>query len=156
MNSETELNSEMGHDESYTAHHWNLFTAAKNRLASSLDSNPGVLDRLARRLNASVQERVAENTSTDSCTLHLLAQHESSDVRAAAAQNENALQSTVDVLAGDASCDVRYAMAENPLTCAKLLEALAEDENPFVQNRAQVTQARLKAEETLRSDQGFC
>jgi hypothetical protein len=80
--------------------------------------------------------------------------HVSSDVRAAVAQNENTRRSTVDSLAGDANCDVRFAMAENPWTSTELLEALAKDDNPFVQHRARRTQARVRAEETLLTDQG--
>lgn len=125
---------------------WNMFTAAKNRLASRLESRPGVLNQLARKVNANVQERVAENSSTDSETLELLSRHESSDVRAATAQNENTLQSTIDSLADDANSDVRYAIAENPGTSARLLDVLATDENPYVQDRAKRTQERLKTQ----------
>lgn len=128
---------------------WNMFTAAKNRLATSLGNKPGVLDRLARRVDTPVQQRVAENRTTNSETLEFLSQHDSSDVRSAVAQNDNTLRSTVDSLAGDASCDVRFAMAENPGTSPVLLERLADDENPYVQDRAKRTQARLQAEETL-------
>jgi len=131
---------------SITFPRWNLYTAAKNRLASGLHNKPGVLDRLARKVNKPVQQRVAENRTTTSDTLELLAQHESSEIRSAVAQNENSLRSTVDALADDESCDVRYAMAENPGTSPALLDKLAEDENPFVQNRAKRTQARLRAE----------
>lgn len=123
---------------------WNMFTAAKNRLASSLDSTTGVLNRLARRGETSVQQRVAENRSTDSETLDLLAQHQSADVRSAVAQNVNTRESTTHTLAADVNADVRYAMAENPLTSTELLETLAEDENPFVQHRTRQTQALLK------------
>lgn len=133
---------------------WNVFTAAKNRLASGLASKPGMLDRLARRGNTSVQQRVAENRSTNFETLDFLSRHDSSDIRSAVAQNGNSLRSTVDALAADSSCDVRFAMAENPWTSPLILQRLAEDENPYVQSRAQRTQARLKAEETLLSDQG--
>lgn len=62
---------------------WNMITAAKNRLASSLHTKPGVLEWLVRRVNTSVQQRIAENRTTDSKTLELLAQHESTDVRSA-------------------------------------------------------------------------
>lgn len=133
---------------------WNMFTAARNRLASSVDSSPAVLKRLAGRVNTSVQQRVAENNRTDSETLELLAQHESSAVRSAVAQNENSLRSTVASLASDTSCDVRFAIAEDPRTSTALLGKLAEDENPYVQNRARRTQAVLKAENTLLADQG--
>lgn len=133
---------------------WNTFTAAKDRLASSLINKPGVLDRLGRKLNTSVQLRVAENRTTNFETLDYLSLHDSSDIRSAVAQNDNTLRSTVDALADDVSSDVRFAMAENPWTSTALLQRLAEDENPFVQNRAQRTQARLKAEETLLADQG--
>lgn len=133
---------------------WNMFTAAKNRLASSSGNKPGVLDRLARKTNTSVQQRVAENSTTSSETLDFLSRHDSSDIRSAVAQNDNSLRSTVDELVGDASSDVRFAMAENPWTSILLLERLAEDENPYVQDRAIRTQARLRAEETLLSDQG--
>lgn len=133
---------------------WNMFTAAKNRLASSIGTKPALLDRLARRENTSVQQRVAENRATNSESLEFLSRHDSSDIRSAVAQNDNTLRSTVDALAGNASCDVRFAMAENPWTSAVILERLAEDENPYVQGRARRTQARLKAEETLLADQG--
>lgn len=136
-------------DEIGIAPRWNLFTAAKNRLASSQETKPGILNCLARRVNTSVQRRVAENRATDSETLELLAQHESADVRAAVAQNDNTLRSTVLSLAADVSCDVRYAMAENAWTVSTLLEILAGDENPYVQERAKQTQARLKVEESL-------
>lgn len=138
-----------GSDEIHIAAPWNSFTAAKNRLASSLNTNPGVLGRLARKLNTSIQQRVAENRSTDSEALDFLAKHESNDVRSAVAQNENTPPSTAESLAGDLSCDVRYAMAENARTNKTLLGALAEDENPYVQERARRTQARLSAEDTL-------
>ena len=133
---------------------WNMFTAAKNRLASGLGNKPGVLDRLARRVNLPVQQRVAENRTTNSETLEFLSRHNSSDIRSAVAQNDNTLRSTLDSLVSDASCGVRFAMAEAPWTSAVLLERLAEDENPYVQDRARRTQARLKAEETLLADQG--
>lgn len=129
--------------------HWNLFTAAKNRLASGLNSTPGVLGRLARLGSTSVQQRVAENRSTDFETLDLLAQHQSSDVRSAVAQNVNTRESTTQSLAEDANADVRYAMAENPWTSTTLLEMLAGDDNPYVQHRAMRTQALLKAEQIL-------
>ncbi|MBX9668358.1 MAG: hypothetical protein K2X93_12100 [Candidatus Obscuribacterales bacterium] len=141
-------------DQSRIYPRWNMFTAAKNRLASGLNNKAGVLDRLARSLNKSVQQRVAENRTTNSDTLDFLSQHESSDIRAAVAQNDNSLRSTVEALAGDASDDVRFAMAENPWTNPALLQQLAADENPFVQNRAMRTQALLRAEETLLSDKG--
>jgi hypothetical protein len=133
---------------------WNRFTAARNRMASSLQTDPILLDRLARRVNTPVQLRVAENVNTDSGTLDLLAQHQSSDVRSAVAQNENSLRSTVDSLSVDDNCDVRYAMAENPWTNAKLLEKLAQDENPYVQHRAKRTQAQLNAEKALSAATG--
>jgi len=135
---------------------WNMFSAAKNRLASNLDSDPGVLHRLGRQGNASVQQRVAENRNTDSETLDLLAQHHSPDVRSAVAQNTNTPLSTALTLAADVSVDVRYAMAENPWTSIALLEILVEDENPYVQHRARRTRALLKAEEALSTKQGKC
>lgn len=132
---------------------WNMFTAAKNRLASSLIIRLGALELLARKGSISVQQRVAENRTTNSETLELLSRHDSSDIRSAVAQNDNSLRSTVDSLADDTNCDVRFAMAENPWTSAVLLERLAEDDNPYVQNRALRTQARLKAQETFLADQ---
>lgn len=128
---------------------WNLFTAAKNRLASGLNTNIGVLAVLARRVNITVQQRVAENSSTDCDTLNLLSQHECSNVRSAVAQNASTNITTMDFLSIDADCDVRYAMAENPWTSTRLLSVLAEDENPYVQNRARKTQDRLKAQEVV-------
>jgi len=133
---------------------WNMYTAAKNRLASNQDSTSGVLFRLACKKNFSVQQRVAENSSSDSQTLDLLAQHQSANVRSAVAQNENTSELTMNSLAADLSADVRYAMAENPLTDEILLETLAGDENPYVQDRARRSQARLRAEETFLSDSG--
>jgi hypothetical protein len=129
-----------------TRPHWNLFTATKNRMASSLDSNPALLDRLSRKFNASVQQRVAENRSANSQTLDRLSQHESSDVRAAIAQNGNTLEATAVLLSQDVDCDVRYAIAANPRTRKEILSELAEDENPFVQHRARQTQDRIEAE----------
>lgn len=149
-----ELASTIGIGKIRICPRWNLFTAAKNRLASSLGKETGVLDRLARRVNKAVQQRVAENRTTSSETLEFLSRHELSDIRSAVAQNDNSLRSTVTALAGDASSDVRFAMAENPWTSVALLEGLAEDDNPYVQDRAKRTQARLKAEETLLADQG--
>ncbi len=132
---------------------WNMFTAAKNRLASDLKSAPGVLDRLARTLNAQVQQRVAENTSTGRETLELLSHHESSDVRSAVAQNHSTCSSTLDSLSHDASSDVRYAMAEDTRTSTMHLQSLATDENPYVQDRAKRTQSRLAAEKPHTMDQ---
>ena len=137
-----------------TCPHWNMYTAAKNRLASSLVNAPGVLDRLGRQLNERVQLRVAENRTTDTETLEFLSKHGSGSIRSAVAQNDNTRQSTVDSLADDVNSDVRYAMAANPSTSSPLLERLATDENPYVQERAQRTIARVKAEETLSTDQG--
>jgi len=128
---------------------WNMFTAAKHRLASSLGTKPRLLAQLARKINIAVQQRIAENCSTNSATLELLALHASTDVRASVAQNESTKRSTVNRLATDVSSDVRYAMADNAHTSTKLLLALADDENPYVQDRAKRTQARLQAEETL-------
>lgn len=133
---------------------WNLYTAAKNRLASGLNTKTGVLALLAKRGNAAVQERVAENCSTDCNTLDILSQHESSNVRSAVAQNASANMVTMDTLSVDSDCDVRYAMAENPWTSTKLLAVLAEDENPYVQNRARKTQDRLKAQEVVLTVRG--
>lgn len=128
---------------------WNMFTAAKNRLASGMGTKPAILRRLGRTVNASVQQRIAENRTTESATLELLSHHESADVRAAVAQNDNTSRATVDSLSGDASSDVRYAMAANARTSTALLETLSTDENPYVQDRAQRTQARLKLEPKL-------
>lgn len=149
-----ELDATEGIGELRICPRWNMFTAAKNRLASSLRTKPDMLNRLAHTGNTSVQQRVAENSTTNSATLDFLSLHESSDIRSAVAQNENCLSTTVDALAGDSNCDVRFAMAANPWTSAKLLQRLAEDENPYVQIRAQRTQARLKVEETLLADHG--
>lgn len=131
---------------------WNMFTAAKNRMASSLQSHPGLLDKLARRVNTLVQVRVAENGSTDAETLTRLSHHESSEVRAAVGQNANTAKAVSNSLSADGHCDVRYAMAENPKTSVTNLNALSEDENPYVQDRARRTQANLKAEATIVSD----
>lgn len=131
---------------------WNMYTAAKNRLASSLVNKPNVLNSLARRANESVQLRVAENRTTSPETLKLLSKHESSNVRSGVAQNENSPRSTAELLAVDANCDVRFAMAENPRTSTSILKQLSRDENPYVQDRAKRTIARLKAEETYLID----
>ncbi len=131
--------------------HWNLFTAAKNRLASGEHTKSNILNNLALKPNTQVQERVAENSGTHYNTLELLSKHKSSDVRSAVGENEHTLQSTMQSLAGDVSSDVRYAMASNARTSSVLLEILAGDENAYVQARAMKTQARIKVERTLTS-----
>ena len=133
---------------------WNLFTAAKKSLASSSNTKANVLTNLAIRGNKAVQERVAENTSTDSLTLEWLAKHEDSVVRSAVAQNDSTPSATASRLSDDHHCDVRYAMAENPKTDEAILEKLTNDTNPYVQDRAKRTQARLRDQDNSRSDEG--
>ncbi len=124
--------------------HWNMFTAAKNRLASNQNTKLSVLKLLSQKFNTPVQQRIAENRTTSSEILESLADHESADVRLAVAQNRNTSRSAVQTLAGDVNPDVRYAMAANPRTSTKILEILADDENAYVQDRAKQTQVRVK------------
>lgn len=125
---------------------WNLFTAAKNRLASHHDTDAETLDRLSKTGTESVQQRIAENSSSTPDTLEYLSKHASGNIRAAVAQNGSTASDVIGVLARDGDADVRYAMAENAATDAQLLWRLANDENPYVSERALRTLARLKAE----------
>lgn len=133
--------------------HWNMFTAAKNRLASNQNTKLSVLKQLSLKFNIPVQQRVAENSTTSSEILDSLADHESADVRLAVAQNANTFPSTIQTLAGDVNSDVRYAMAADPRTNTKLLETLADDENAYVQDRAKRTQVRIRDDQTQKNAQ---
>lgn len=111
----------------------------KSRLASSPDTLPEVLDRLADKGETPVSERVAENPTAPPQTLAKLAEHEAPEVRAAVSENKNTPVETVNSLAADENPDVRYRVAENPDTPPVVLQALLEDENPYVQERAKDT-----------------
>lgn len=130
----------------------NMFLAAKRRLASNPLTQQSVLTSLAIRGSKSVQQRVAENSSTDTLTLDWLAKHADSEVRSAVAQNNSTTHATASTLSDDHHCDVRYAMAENPETNESILDKLTTDENPYVQDRAKRTQARLREQESLKTD----
>lgn len=123
---------------------WNLYTAAKNRLASSLETGVRMLDRLGRTGSDAVQIRVAENEKSGPEILRFLSKLSNSEVRAAVAQNASTSPAIAEELAGDADADVRYAMAANAHTSPALLSILAQDDNPYVSNRAVRTQERLQ------------
>jgi hypothetical protein len=125
---------------------WNMFTAAKNRLASLLSTSPAVLKHLGRTGNKSVRQRVGENPSSDSQTLDGLSKDGDSNVRSAVAGNPSTSGATAEFLSVDENADVRYAMAENHKTSESLLKQLATDDNPYVKDRAERTQARNKSE----------
>lgn len=71
------------------------------------------------------------------------------EVRSAVAQNCSSFACTVDDLSHDENADVRYALAESPLTGQLIIEALLDDEKPYVQARARLTQVRLGIEKGL-------
>lgn len=121
---------------------WNLYLAAKNRMASNMLTTQGLLDRLARDPKQSVQLRVAENLNTSTQTLDNLSHHKSSAVRSAVAQNRSSTSATIARLSSDENPDVRYALAEDAGTTSDVLDQLADDENAFVQDRAKRTRAR--------------
>jgi hypothetical protein len=125
---------------------WNMFTAAKHRLASLLSTSPSVLQQLGRTGSQSVRQRVGENPSSDSQTLDGLSKDGDSDVRSAVAGNPSTSEETAEFLSADQNADVRYAMAENNKTSQNLLKQLATDDNPYVKDRAERTQARNQSQ----------
>ena len=86
---------------------------------------------------------IAENPNTNPHILNQLARHEEPEVRIGVADNPSTPFSTLLKLSGDESEDVRYAMAENHNLQGFLLARLQNDDNPYVSVRANKTLERL-------------
>jgi hypothetical protein len=127
----------------------NLFTAAKHLLASGACTSGSTLSRLGRLGSDSVRRLIAENPTTDEATLDHLSKDHDTDVRSAVADNPSTSAATTEQLAGDQSADVRYSMAESSKTPRDLLKRLAKDDNPYIQDRAERTQARIESDEKV-------
>lgn len=89
---------------------------------------------------------IAENPDTDPHILNQLARHSDPEVRIGVADNSHTPFSTLLKLCGDDHLDVRYSMAENHNLQGFLLAKLQNDENPYISARAERTLARLSQE----------
>lgn len=118
-------------------------TLAKVRLASSPNTCPKTLSRLAHSKNKTVLLRLAENPNVEDAVLERLASHDCADVRGAVAENDKTPLRILMILASDEDADVRYSLAENHNVPPVVLVVLADDDNPYVSCRAEQTLIRI-------------
>lgn len=106
------------------------------------------LDLLAHSVHPSIRSRVAENPSIPIALLASFLWDREPEVRASVANNPNVTMAMLNWLVNDDSADVRFALAEDSSLPMVLLRKLADDSNVFVAQRARLTAARLRSEQT--------
>jgi hypothetical protein len=103
------------------------------------------IDLLERTSQLEAVIELAEDTDTHGDILAVLSAHPDVRIRAAVADNLNTPYLALLKLARDESNDIRYQLAENHNVPRNILHILMNDENPYVQARAESTLDRLGA-----------